>query len=250
MSSDIERIKFAVHVTEIELAALSNADWQSLLIRVRNFLKGKAPEEDLRVVNNEVDFLRWEKEGISRPLLAKVQGVVHYTLMRILAENWRIAHGSYPPWGAGPMHVPDAVSLSANVNPSTRTADEFPMRVEIEKGQIVCDLLAGDLRSYLIYSTIEASFLFGLQRSLGRVDVSYLRRCPACKKIFFADHGRQMHCSLRCADKERKRRIRAVAKDKQAKPTKSHKGKQRDVPDPPQLVPVGPFKRPRKRLAS
>jgi hypothetical protein len=258
--ADIERTKFVLRFIEMNLNGLSGEEWHQFLREVRNFLRGKAPTEESREVH-DVDFLYWkEKEGspgllakdVSRKLLAEVQGIVRYTLTSIAAENWRIDHGEIPLWGAGSTIVPDEVSVSADLNPSTKTVDAFLMKVEIEKGCVVSDLLPGDLRSYLIDSTIKEAFLFGLQRSLGRVDVSYLRRCPAgpeCSKLFFAEDSRQEFCSSRCASRERNRRIRVTAEQKvmKRKLEKYQKGKAGDgVPDPPQWVDTVPFKRPGK----
>jgi hypothetical protein len=259
--ADVARVKFALRLIEMNLAGLDGEEWNQFLREVRNFLRGKAPAEEPREVH-DVDFLYWkEKEGspgllakeVSRGLLAEVQGIVRYTLTSVAAENWLIDYGRRPSWGAGSTTVPDEVSVSANLNSSTKKVDAFLMKVEIEKGSVVCDLLPGDLRSYLLHSTLKEAFLFGLQRSLGRVDVSYLRRCPAgpeCSRLFFAEDSRQEFCSPRCASRERNRRIRAVAEQKvmKRKVEKWQKGKDGDgVPELPLLVPAtGPFKRPGK----
>lgn len=250
MKSDISRIRFALHLAEIDLVTLSTEDWPKLLMQLRNFLQGKAPEENLREVHN-LDFHDWKEKEVSRSLLAPIQGSVRYMLTSVAAENWRIGHGSIPPWGVLPLVVPDEVGATAVLNPSTRTVEKFPVHVDIEKGRVVYDLLPGDFRSYLIYSNIKEAFLFGLQQSLGRVDVSYLRHCPACPRIFFADHGRQEHCSSRCAERGRKRRLRAATEQKAAKEALKKRQRKKDgsgVPEPPSFLSItGPFKRPRSR---
>jgi hypothetical protein len=249
MKGHISRLKFALQFSEVDLVALNEEDWHQLLRKIRNFLNGKGPDEVTREVH-EIDFLHWEKQKVTPVLLAPAQVLVRSTLTQIVAENSRIDHGEIPPWGAGSTTVPDEVSVYAVVNPSTRTVEEFPMRVEIEKGgQVVSDLLRGDSRPYLIGSGIKEAFLFGVQMSLDHIDISYLRRCPVCTKIFFADDKRQEYCSARCSNRERNRRVRVAAKQKamKAKATNSQKGVQEGVPEPPPLVPdTGPFKRPRK----
>jgi hypothetical protein len=237
----------------MNLAALTEEDWQQLLRKVRNFLQGKGPDEVTREVH-ETDFRHWKEQEVSPVLLAPVQVIVRYTLTQIVAENWRIDHGSIPSWGAVPMIAPDEVSVAANVNPSTRTVEDFHLAVTIQEGRSVSDLLLGDSRPYLVGSGIKEAFLFGLQMSLDHVDMSYLRRCPACTKIFFADDKRQEFCSSRCSSRERNRRLRAAAEQKamKAKLKKYQKGSEGDgVPEaPPFLLDTRPFKRPRKRAQS
>lgn len=61
----------------------------------------------------------------------------------------------------------------------------------------------------LVEASLQDSFLFSLLTTLSRLDVTYLRQCPACSRLFYAVHGRQMFCTPQCASRAGTRRFRA-----------------------------------------
>jgi hypothetical protein len=55
---------------------------------------------------------------------------------------------------------------------------------------------------------LRDSLLLALAIALGKVQVSYLRQCLSCQRLFLAEHGRQVYCSHKCMQKEGTRRYR------------------------------------------
>lgn len=216
MKDDIERVQFAVKFMDMDLAGLSEARWKRLLGDLLRFLTGQPVSK--KIMNLEAQILHRLEEPKITPLdLASVQVAVRSVIHQIVANNWRIAHGGMPPWadealipeGGPPVNTYPAVVLLGTTKTATSNKGYW-VDIPVERAIVRFDLLGLDKqRPRFLGSSIKDAFLYALGDSLRGVDVLYLRRCPACLQVFFADDKRQEYSSPRCASRMRKRRLRA-----------------------------------------
>lgn len=219
MKDNRERIKFAIEFMNKDLTGLSAKRWHGMQADLYSFLMGTPLPS---VVQPEHAFRGWGVDPLTPFSLASAQGLLRYLVHEITAENWRLRHKSAPPWaderlqvdpttgnlGYTTIHGPQFIAVRRG---KTKEAKEYYLELPVERATVRFTLHGpGAHQVQFLRTTLTDAMLLALGDALTGVEVSYLRRCPACLQVFFADDKRQDYCSSRCASRARMRRRRTA----------------------------------------
>jgi hypothetical protein len=119
--------------------------------------------------------------------------------------------------------VPDSLQVSAWIDTETRKPTGFNYVVPVKECIVVFDLLnPGISRVRLVSESAEETFRIVLGDTLSRTDISYLRLCTCCDRLFFAEHGRQQFCSAKCQGKAASQRFRERHRKQLSEKARTH----------------------------
>ena len=190
--------------TEMDLSRLRQGDWLNLQEDMRAFL-GWSPRSRETLTPESLTPLRNEGTSI-------LQGIAQ----------------TFAPQGRGDrtVHLPKVLSYG-DVKPD----DIFRLigkdRRGVALGVKKVEFLYFDFSEpgrLLLGASLRDSFLFSLLATLSRVDVTYLRQCPVCSRLFYAKHGRQRFCSTKCKTKEALKRFRKRHREELKKKARANYG--------------------------
>jgi hypothetical protein len=206
MKSDEERIAFVLHFMQTDLAGLREGDWLNL-------------REDM------VTFLGWSPRW-RETLTPENVTLFKDEAARVLQEIARTFAPQKPgDWEARQPRILRIGDVATEA--IFKLVDRGKRGVALKVDQV--DFLFFDLseagRTRLhVGAPLRDAFLFSLLSTLSRLDISYLRQCPACSRLFYAEHGRQMFCTPQCASREGTRRFRAKNQVKENKRGRANYG--------------------------
>jgi hypothetical protein len=251
MENHEERVAFVVRFAGMDLDQLRAGDVLNLKEEMLSFLEWPPPRrreltnETLKAVQAPIrEELRKIATAVIETEIASSQSpeelLKHWKeQLRRLAEEgkgrgqagflWPDDSFHLPGTPASGLWKPAEVSLSTiAMHPQTaETGYGFPLA--LIKGEIVYDRKDGKTQLRARSRTFSDSFFHAFLVAFQRVDQHRIRPCPSCTRIFFSAHGNQEFCSLRCANRERTRRLREGKKEVAATPQrrKSLRGKEK-----------------------
>jgi hypothetical protein len=207
MENDRELLEWGLRFAQMDLESLRAGDWMNL-------------SEDLR------DLLQWPsiRQEPTRDDIRAVQREVKAALNEIVDKNT-------PSPGERKDEATAQPSLERQVYRHHRSENQVHM-LAVGDGTKVARLLAipaqkveylyleypkpgsprlrasGGLREELLILLVVSPLL--------RLEITHLRRCPVCFRLFYAEHGRQLFCTPQCASREGTRRFREKQREEEA----------------------------------
>jgi hypothetical protein len=201
MKSDRETIEWMLRFAQLDLDSLRAGDWLNL-------------REDLQILLGWTDTPEHTQQLTPENIIA-----IQAEVMRVLGDVARANILLRKPVGSTPQPTQEprpwrrsALHSSAHVFTVAQGEQTVVRGLELEVSTV--RLLSFDYPGPgSLWLRIEAglrdTLLFALGITLSRVNITYLRQCPACSRLFFAEHGRQIFCTPQCASREGTRRFRA-----------------------------------------
>lgn len=189
MKNDEERLAFALRFAQTDLESFRAGDWLNL-------------RDDM------LAFLEWSPRWR--------ETLTPENLTPLKDEAARVLHGiaqTFAPQKPGDweVHLPRVLVTDKKVE----RKDVFKLLGDKRRGVALgvehLDFLYFDFTEpgrLLVGASLRDSFLFSLLATLSQLDVSYLRQCPACSRLFYAEHGRQIFCTPQCASRAGTKRFR------------------------------------------
>lgn len=192
MKNDMERMDFVLRFMQTELDGVREGD----LLNLR---------EDM------VTFLEWGprwREDISiedvKPLQEEIARVLH-AIGRTFAPRTPGDHEADLPRILKIGEIP-TTALFRQLNRGRKG-------IALKIGQpdfLFFDVSEEGQTRLLVSASLRDAFFISVLSLLSRLDITYIRQCPSCSRLFYATHGRQIHCTSQCATREGTRRFRAA----------------------------------------
>lgn len=213
-----ERIQWVIHFAEVDLDHIRTGEWIDLKEDMMDFLGWKplgVKAEDISPMNPQ-GWAPWRETELTLQCLRFLRDVARKRLEAIAFSlrwfkrkkrlSWEEIKQEHEATARG---VPDSLQVSAYIDVETGKPTGLNFSVSLEKGTVIFDLLkSGISRVRLVSENAEETFRVALGDTLSRADISYVRLCPTCARLFLAEHGRQQFCTTRCKSKAALQRFR------------------------------------------
>jgi hypothetical protein len=191
MKSNEERLHFVLRFAEMKLDLLREGDWLNLKEDIMGFLgwfsmrQAEITLEAVTTLQSEVAEMLQGIVGIPLQAVAD-RGTLASSPGRQVYKRRRLKKARIVKIGDGRILYFDVTTVQ-RLAFDCSTPGELRLSVRAE---------------------LRDSFFFALGVTLTKADLSRLRQCLTCTRLFYADHGRQQFCSPRCATTQRVKRFR------------------------------------------
>lgn len=223
VKSDREILEWMLQFAQMDLDQARPGDLLNLEDDIGSFLgwektsdtEGELSLSSLGDIQQDLRQLFEDVAQANMPLPNSAASAPHPTVTdttptwRRAAQQRKVRVGRYAP-GLARQTGPE----SATARPTSQiTSLSFAMT---SVPRLYFELLGPGQGRLLVEAGLRDTFLFAVGFILSRVDFTYLRRCLTCERLFFAEHGRQIFCSSKCANRQATKRFREKRRDQAA----------------------------------
>jgi len=222
--NDAERFDFVLRLAGLSLENLREGDKLNLLEDTFEFL-ALPPASNIG---------RQVKEKLTLSHLVGIQADLQYLFRQIVQDLQWAKKGtqlpSLPIWVRQPHQLPEGLRVISTIDTENRKPVKHRFVVWIPQGAaIALDSSEPDrLQIQLIeFTDLRAAFRMKLTDVLARVDISKLRLCPGCSRVFLTKNRKREFCGDTCKAREMQRRYRGNHRKELA--DKAHRFYQRKI---------------------
>ncbi|MGE0821762.1 MAG: CGNR zinc finger domain-containing protein [Candidatus Binatia bacterium] len=185
MKNAQEILEWFLQFIELDLPHLRQGDWLNLQEDMRDLLGEFSSHESLTLEG--LQLVQTEAQGVLRQIIKRNEPLQKRLLTKM------------------PSHL-QALHTLANLE-----KEEAPSAIELPLShakKLYLRVADGNQTQLYIQADLRTEVLFLLATTVASLDYTYLRECPACARLFFAEHGRQWFCSAKCANRAGTQRFR------------------------------------------
>ncbi len=190
-----ERLHWLLRFSALDLDHLRQGDWLNLQEDVLEFLAWPTARASEVTVEGVVTV----QAEVKQALLA-----LAHTLNSPIPHPLPTRPGSV---GKRPLRRPHPPTMDVMILGEGQEAAPV-LSFQTKAARTVYGVLTKNGLQLRLLADFQEEFLLAVMNVLAHVDIDYIRRCPACERIFYAAHGRQLFCSPQCASRAGTQRFR------------------------------------------